>query len=51
MQTDDKLIIKGLLNPAMKPYKSLGKFLARITNTRVIVRESYAVHHIKVLVP
>jgi hypothetical protein len=32
-QTDEKMIIEGLSNLAMKPYESTGELLARITNT------------------
>jgi hypothetical protein len=39
-QSDDKLIIDGLSNLAMKPNKLMGELLARITNTMVIIKES-----------
>jgi hypothetical protein len=37
-QTDEKMIIEGLSNLAMKPYKSTGELLARITSTMVILK-------------
>jgi hypothetical protein len=43
-QTDDKLIIDGLSNLAMKPNESTGELLAQITNTMVIIKESYAAY-------
>jgi len=48
MQSDDKLIINGLSNLPMKPNESTGKLLARITNTMVIIKESYATYEKKV---
>jgi hypothetical protein len=50
-QTDEKLIIEGLSNLAMKPYKSTGQLLARITNTMVIIKDSYADYENKVAAP
>ncbi len=41
-QSDDKLIINGLSNLTMKTTESTGELLARITNTMVIIKESYA---------
>jgi hypothetical protein len=41
-QTDEKMIMEGLSNLAMKPGESTGELLARITNTMVILKESYA---------
>ncbi len=41
-QTDEKMIMEGLSNLAMKPGESTGELLARITNTMVIIKESYA---------
>jgi hypothetical protein len=41
-QTDEEMIIEGLSNLAMKPSESTGELLARITNTMVILKESYA---------
>jgi hypothetical protein len=41
-QTDEKMIIEGLSNLAMKPGESTRELLARITNTMVILKESYA---------
>jgi hypothetical protein len=37
-QTDEKMIIEGLSNLAMKPYKFTGELLARITSTMVILK-------------
>jgi hypothetical protein len=50
-QSDDKLIIDGLSNLAMKPNKSTGELLARITNTKVIIKESYAACKNKIKAP
>jgi hypothetical protein len=50
-QSDDKLIIDRLSNLAMKPSKSTGELLARITNTMVIIKESYATYHNKIEAP
>jgi hypothetical protein len=47
-QTDKKLIIDGLSNLAMKPDESTGELLARITNTMVIIKESYLAYENKV---
>ncbi len=47
-QTDEKLIIKGVSNLAMKPNKSTGELLARITNTMVIIKDSYLDYENKV---
>jgi hypothetical protein len=41
-QTDEKMIMEGLSNLAMKPGESTGKLRARITNTMVIIKDSYA---------
>jgi len=41
-QTAEKMIMEGLSNLAMKPGESTGELLARITNTMVIIKESYA---------
>jgi hypothetical protein len=46
-QTEEKMIIEGLSNLAMKPNESMGELLARITNTMVILKESYASYEIK----
>ncbi len=48
MLTDEKRIIDGLSNLAMKANKSMGELLARITNTMVIIKESYATYKNKV---
>jgi hypothetical protein len=50
-QTDEKMIIKGLSNLAMKPYESTGELLARITNTMVILKDSYASYKNKPAAP
>jgi hypothetical protein len=50
-QTDDKRIIDGLSNLAMGPKKTTGELLARITNTMVIIKESYAAYDNKVPEP
>jgi hypothetical protein len=41
----------GLSNLAMKPKESMGELLARITNTMVIIKESYATYKNKVEAP
>ncbi len=41
-QMDEKIIIEGLSNLAMKPNESTGELLARITNTMLILKDSYA---------
>jgi len=50
-QTDDKLIIDGLSNLAMSLNKTTGELLARITNTMVIIKESYMAYENKVEAP
>ncbi len=50
-QRDDKLIIDGLSNLAMGPNETTGELLARITNTMVIIKESYAAYKNKVAEP
>jgi hypothetical protein len=50
-QTDDKQIIHGLSNLAMGPNETTGELLARITNTMVIIKESYAAYNNKVPEP
>jgi hypothetical protein len=47
-QSDDKLIIDGLSNLAMKLNELTGELLARITNTMVIIKESYAAYKNKI---
>jgi hypothetical protein len=50
-QTDDKQIIDGLSNLAMGPNETTGELLARITNTMVIIKESYVAYNNKVPEP
>jgi hypothetical protein len=50
-QTDEKMIMEGLSNLAMKPGESTGELLARITNTMVIIKESYASYENKPAAP
>jgi len=50
-QTDEKMIMEGLSNLAMKPGESTGELLARITNTMVIIKDSYASYENKPLAP
>jgi hypothetical protein len=45
------MIIEGLSNLAMKPNESTGELLARITNTMVILKESYASYENKPTAP
>ncbi len=51
MQTDEKMIMEGLSNLAMKPGESTGELLARITNTMVIIKDSYASYENKPAAP
>jgi hypothetical protein len=50
-QTDEKMIIEGLSNLTMKPNESTGELLARITNTMVILKDSYASYENKPVAP
>ncbi len=50
-QTDDKQIIDGLSNLAMGQNETTGELLARINNTMVISKESYAAYEIKIPEP
>jgi hypothetical protein len=50
-QTDDKQIIDELYNLAMGPNETTGELLARITNTMVIIKESYTAYENKVPEP
>jgi hypothetical protein len=50
-QTDDKLIIDGLPNLAMGLNEMTGELLARITNTMVIIKESYVAYENKIEAP
>jgi hypothetical protein len=45
------MIIEGLSNLAMRPSESTGELLARITNTMVILKESYASYENKPAAP
>jgi hypothetical protein len=47
-QSNDKIIIDGLSNLAMKPTELTGELLTRITNTMVIIKESYTAFENKV---
>jgi hypothetical protein len=51
VQTNDKLIIKGLSNLARKPTESTGDLLNRVTDTMVIIRESYEAFQNKIKAP
>ncbi len=50
-QTDKKMIMEGLSNQAMKPGESTGELFARITNTMVIMKDSYASYENKPAAP
>jgi hypothetical protein len=50
-QTDEKMIMEGLSNLAVKPGESTGELLAWITNTMVIIKESYASYENKPAAP
>jgi hypothetical protein len=45
------MIIEGLSNLAMKPYEATGELLARITNTMVILKDSYTNYENKPAAP
>ena len=50
-QTDNKLIIDSLSNLTMKPSELTEELLAQITNTTVIIKESYTNYHNKPAAP
>ncbi len=50
-QTDDRQIIDGLSNLAMSTNETTGELLARVTNTMVIIKESYMTYKNKVEAP
>jgi hypothetical protein len=50
-QSNDKVNIDGLSNFTIKPNESMGELLARITNTMVIIKESYTAYENKVAAP
>jgi len=50
-QTDDKQIIDWLYNLAMGQNETSGELLSRITNTMVIIKESYAAYDNKTWEP
>ncbi len=50
-QTDTKMIMEGLSNLAMKPGESTGELLAWMTNTMVIIKDSYASYENKPAAP
>jgi hypothetical protein len=50
-QTDEKMIMEGLSNLAMKPGESTGELLAQITITMVIIEDSYASYENKPATP
>jgi hypothetical protein len=45
VQMDEKMIITGLSNSAMKPYKSMGELRARIINMMVTLKPAAPAHH------
>jgi hypothetical protein len=50
-QSNDKLIIKGLLNLAIKPNEDTRDLLNRIIETMEIIKESYSNYRNKVVAP
>jgi hypothetical protein len=50
-QTDKKMIMEGLSKLTMKPGESTGELLARITNTMVIIKDSYTSYENKPAAP
>jgi hypothetical protein len=51
VQTNDKLILEGLSNLAMKPNETTNEFLTRITRTRQVIRESFDKYNAKIPYP
>jgi hypothetical protein len=50
-QMDDRQIINGLSNLAISTNETTGELLARVTNTMVIIKESYVTYENKVEAP
>jgi hypothetical protein len=51
VQTNDKLILEGLSNLAMKPNETTNELLTRITRTTRVIRESFDDYHAKIPYP
>jgi hypothetical protein len=51
VQTNDKLILEGLLNLAMKSNETTNELLTRITRTTRVIRESFDEYDAKTLYP
>jgi hypothetical protein len=51
VQSDDKLIIEGISNLGIKPTETTGDLANRVTDTIVIIRESYTAYQNKVAAP
>jgi hypothetical protein len=51
LQTNDKLIVEGLSNITMKPNKNTCDLLNRVTDTMVIIKESYSNYRNKAVTP
>jgi hypothetical protein len=51
VQTNDKLILEGLSNLAMKPNETTNELLTRITSTTRVIRESFDEYDAKIPYP
>jgi hypothetical protein len=51
LQTNDKLILEGLSNLAMKPNETTNELLTRITRTTRVIRESFDDYNAKIPYP
>jgi hypothetical protein len=51
VQTNDKLILEGLSNLAMKSNETTNELLTRITRTTRVIRESFDEYNAKILYP
>ncbi len=51
IQTNDKLILEGLWNLAMKPNETTNELLTRITRTTQVIRESFDEYDAKIPYP
>ncbi len=51
VQTNDKLILEGLLNLAMKPNETTNELLTRIIRTTRVIRESFNEYDAKIPYP
>jgi hypothetical protein len=51
VKTNDKLILEGLSNLAMKPIETTNELLTRITRTTRVIRESFDEYDTKIPYP